>query len=285
MDMNNPVPRVSVIIPTYNQAVLLEKALRSVAAQTFPDWEAIVIDNFSLDGTRDVVESMQDPRIRYVAFANQGVIAASRNLGIRLAQGSVIAFLDSDDLWYPSKLSACLGCMDRGADAVCHALRIRRGGVLEGTLGPKQGKGDFFTTLLYRGNSTIATSAVMVKMECFERFGVFSEDPSLVTAEDYELWLRLSNHQVAWGFLPEALGEYTIHGKNASSNVNRQMLAEETVVLWYFKKHNSPHIGERFLCRKRRIMLVFRAGIRIWQSGHRYDSLPYFLKGLSRIFI
>ena len=106
--MNSSSPMVSVIIPTFNQAELLQKALQSVSNQTFQDWEAIVIDNHSQDTTKEIVESMNDSRISYEVFSNQGIIAASRNLGINLAKGNYIAFLDSDDLWYPSKLSTCL---------------------------------------------------------------------------------------------------------------------------------------------------------------------------------
>jgi len=282
--MNPPLPLVSVIIPTYNQADLLQAALQSVVRQTFQDWEAIVIDNNSEDCTKEIVASFNDRRIRYVAFSNKGIIAASRNHGIHLATGENIAFLDSDDLWYPSKLSNCLDCIERGADAVCHGLWIRKDGLLQNTIIPTPQARKVYQTLLYKGNSIIATSAAVMRKKCFNNFGVFSEDPEIVTAEDYELWLRLSKNNIRWGFIPEVLGEYIVHGKNASSNVNRQMLAEERVVIQYFKKNNAPDINERVSYRKRRMMLVFRAGMRIWQSGHRYDSIPYFIKGLSRIF-
>jgi len=284
MDMKNSVPLVSVIIPTYNHAALLEKALQSVAAQTFQDWEAIVIDNQSTDRTKDVVESMRDPRIRYVAFSNRGVIAASRNLGIRMAAGSVIAFLDSDDLWYPTKLSVCVEFIEHGADAVCHGLWIRKDGFLDTKLSPKPTSRNCYGTLLYQGNTMIATSAVMIKKQCFDRYGVFSEDPLLVTAEDYELWLRLSKHTVRWGFMPEVLGEYTVHGENASGNVQKQMLAEERIVMKYFKEIQNPTIYEQVSYRKRRMMMVFRAGKRVWQSGNHCASLPYFGNGLFKLF-
>ena len=275
---------MSVIIPTYNQADLLQKALHSVINQTFQNWEAIVIDNYSEDNTKEIVESIRDSRIKYVLFSNKGIIAASRNHGIHLARGNMIAFLDSDDLWYPSKLSTCLDYITHGADAVCHRLWIRKDGILQNTLIPTPSYQNFYKTLLYKGNSVIATSAVMIKKQCFDRFGVFSEDPGIVTAEDYELWLRLTKRNCSWGFISEVLGEYTVHSKNASSNVRRQMLAEENVVIKYFKENDSPQIDERLSYRKRRVMIVFRAGKRVWQSGHRCDSIPYFFKGLSKIF-
>jgi len=282
--MNSPIPVVSVIIPTYNQADLLQKALKSVINQAFQNWEAIVIDNYSEDNTKEIVESIRDSRIKHVLFSNKGIIAASRNHGIHLARADNIAFLDSDDLWYPSKLSICLDYIKQGADAVCHGLLIRKDGILQNKLIPTPPYQNFYKTLLYNGNSIIATSAVMMKKQCFDRFGVFSEDPGMVTAEDYELWLRLSKRNISWGFIAEVLGEYTVHSKNASSNVKKQMLAEENVVIKYFKENDSPHIDELLSYRKRRVMLVFRAGKRVWQSGHRCDSIPYFFKGIFKIF-
>lgn len=277
-----PRPLVSVIIPTYNQAPLLEKALQSVVSQTFSDWEVLVIDNYSTDGTKDVVESFRDSRIRYMAISNKGVIAASRNQGIRMAAGSIIAFLDSDDLWYPSKIAVCLASLEHPADAVCHGLRIRRDGILEETLNPGTTPGDVFRTLFYEGNSAIATSAVVIKKECFDRFGFFSEDPMIVTAEDYEMWLRLAGHGVRWDFITDTLGEYTVHGKNASSNIQKQMLAEERIVTRYFQERTDPSLPERLAYRKRRMMVILRAGARVWHSGNKCASLPYFLKGILR---
>ncbi len=282
--MNSPKPIVSVIIPTYNQADLLQKALQSIINQTFQNWEAIVIDNYSEDNTKEIVESIRDSRINYVLFSNKGIIAASRNHGIYLARGDLIAFLDSDDLWYPSKITTCLDFITHGADAVCHRLWIRKDDILQNNLIPTPPHQIFYKTLLYNGNSVIATSAVMMKKQCFDRFGVFSEDPLIVTAEDYELWLRLSKSNINWGFISEVLGEYTVHSKNASSNVKKQMLAEENVVIKYFKEIDSPPMDERLSYRKRKVMLVFRAGKRVWQSGHRCDSIPYFFKGISKIF-
>jgi len=283
--MNSTKPIVSVIIPTYNQADLLQKALQSVINQTFQNWEAIVIDNYSEDNTKEIVESIRDGRINYVLFSNKGIIAASRNHGIHLARADMIAFLDSDDLWYPSKLSTCLDYIIQGADAVCHRLWIRKDGIVQNTLIPTPSYQNFYKTLLYKGNSVIATSAVMMKKKCFDRFGVFSEDPGMVTAEDYELWLRLSKSNIKWGFISEVLGEYTVHSKNASINVKKQMLAEENVVIKYFKEIDSPQINERLSYRKRRAMLVFHAGMRVWQSGRHCDSIPYFFKGIANIFL
>jgi glycosyltransferase involved in cell wall biosynthesis len=282
--MNKGSPVVSVVIPTYNQAGLLDAALQSVIAQTFADWEAIVVDNYSEDATRETVEALHDPRIRYVQFRNQGIIAASRNQGISLARGEYIAFLDSDDLWYPEKLSSCLALLSQGTDALSHGMQVRTNGILTRTIVPSFPEKKLHETLLFRGNVGIITSAVMVRSAVLERYGVFSEDPQIVTAEDYDLWLRLAGASVKWGFLPALLGEYTVHGKNASRNVGRQQCAEEQVVMAHFGNLTAPSLVQRINLKKRRMMIAFRAGKRVLDAGSLKQSLPCFCEGITKIW-
>jgi glycosyltransferase involved in cell wall biosynthesis len=115
---------VSVVIPTYNHAHFLGQTLRSVIDQTYTCWEAIVVDNHSSDNTDAVVASLGDPRIQLFKIHNQGVIAASRNMGIRHARGEWVAFLDSDDWWSSRKLELSLAGLQQGADLVYHDVWI-----------------------------------------------------------------------------------------------------------------------------------------------------------------
>jgi glycosyltransferase involved in cell wall biosynthesis len=277
-------PLVSVIIPTYNQAELLQKALESVISQSFRDWEAVVIDNYSDDNTRQTVESLGDPRIHYMQFRNNGIIAASRNLGIQHSKGKYIAFLDSDDLWYPSKLSTCLEQFSFGADSVCHGMWIRKDGKLWREFIPQQPEHDFYETLLFDGNSTITTSAVVLKRDCILKFGVFCEDEEIVTAEDYDLWLRLLKNNISWKVMPQVLGEYTMHWSNSSNNVMRQMRSEETVFFRQLKGIKSVSMKKKIRMKKRLMMIAFRAGRRVQQGGQWIASLPFFMRGLSLLF-
>ena len=98
-------PFVSIVIPTYNHANFLGKALESVITQTFTNWEAIVVDNQSTDHTSQVISKFNDHRIKYIKISNYGIIAKSRNHGINVAKGEWIAFLDSDDFWPKEKLN------------------------------------------------------------------------------------------------------------------------------------------------------------------------------------
>ena len=95
--MHSSFPIVSIVIPTYNREQFLSRALISVVSQSFTSWEAIVVDNYSEDNTEQVIEDFGDSRIKLLKIHNRGIIAASRNIGIKTSKGKWIAFLDSDD--------------------------------------------------------------------------------------------------------------------------------------------------------------------------------------------
>src|SRR5215469_600238 len=106
-------PRVSVVIPLFNRARTIERALASVQRQSFSDLEIVVVDDASSDGGADKIAGL-DPRLRILRHpANRGA-AAARNTGINAARGEYVAFLDSDDEWLPAKLTTQLGVLDRG---------------------------------------------------------------------------------------------------------------------------------------------------------------------------
>jgi glycosyltransferase involved in cell wall biosynthesis len=263
------LPMISVVMPTYNQAHFLRDAVRSVLAQDYPRWELIIINNFSEDDTTKVVESFSDPRIHCEDFQNFGVIAASRNRGIELSRGRFIAFLDSDDLWYPPKLSTCLGAMTDWIDAVCHGMQIREDGILKRPLIPSPIEGDLYGTLLFRGNSSIATSSVMIRKECLARAGGFCEDREIVSCEDYELWLRLARNGTRFLILDTILGEYTVHRKGLSRNIRRQSDAEAEIVAREFRQisDNSP---TKLFRKKLRTALIHLRAARRFQSAGMY---------------
>lgn len=273
-------PKVSVVIPAYNHAQFLRTALDSVIAQTHGEWEAIVVNNFSQDDTVGVVDSYGDPRIRCVNFANHGVIAASRNFGIRETSAPYVAFLDSDDLWYPEKLERCVCMLEEGYDMVCHA---------ETWVGPGDRRRDVaygpearaaYDSLLYDGNC-ISTSAVMVRRELVEEVGGFSEDASFITAEDYDLWLKLSKKGARIGFVPEILGEYLIHGGNQSRAALRNMEAVLSVVRHHLAAL-ALHGRANRLRARRCLATIYYGGARgLQDSGQNAAAWRYFFKALS----
>ena len=116
--MKNPL--VSVIIPNYNKEEFLSSCIQSVLNQTYKNFEIIIIDNFSSDKSFDVAKNFIDPRINLFQFQNNGIIAASRNFGIKKSNGKYLAFLDSDDLWMKDKLSKSVKVLEKGADFTYH---------------------------------------------------------------------------------------------------------------------------------------------------------------------
>lgn len=209
------MPAVSIIIPTYNHAHLITRCLGSVVGQTFPDWEAIVVNNYSTDNTIEVVQSFADNRIRLINFKNNGIIAASRNTGIQAASGDWLAFLDSDDWWYPEKLELSSRHFSN-ADVIYHDLRIFNGKrkILKKTAG-RQVETPVFSDLMTRGNA-LSTSGVMTRKEVVEKAGSFSEDRDLVAVEDFDLWLRIARLTEKFVFIRKVLGAYLLSASGTS---------------------------------------------------------------------
>jgi glycosyltransferase involved in cell wall biosynthesis len=207
-------PLVSVVIPTYNRAPELARALDSVRRQTFPQWEALVVDNHSQDDTIRVVESLADARICLLSIRNEGVIAASRNMGIRHAKGRYVAFLDSDDAWHPEKLVQSLNRLEHGHDVVYHDMDIWMKGwapMAQKVYKTRLLSNPVFRDLLVNGNG-LPTSSVVVRRELLEKANGFREDTGIIAGEDYDLWLRLSLLTERFGQVHGRLGILTRNG-------------------------------------------------------------------------
>lgn len=217
--MNTDTPQlVSIVIPTYNHAHFLGRALQSVLDQTYTNWEAIVIDNHSQDNTDEVVNSFKDPRINLLKIHNNGVIAASRNRGIRAAKGEWIAFLDSDDWWTPDKLQVCFRYINGQVDFVYHDLEIARDHPVlfqRKKLRNRQVKKPVLVDLLLNGN-TIANSSVVVRKRLLDQIGGIDENIKMIACEDYNAWLRIAQITDKFSRIPRCLGYYMVHGQGIS---------------------------------------------------------------------
>jgi len=202
------MPRVSVIIPAYNAERYLGEALDSVMAQTWRDIEVVVVDDGSTDGTQEIVRGYGPP-VRLLEQANAGP-AAARNRGVREAEGELVAFLDSDDLWLPEKLALQVPLFDaegRVALVYCKAERMTGDGTPIPTPAHPRPTGDVFLALL--GRNHCPTSGVVVRRDVFLRFGGFPED--MVWAEDWHLWLRLAR-EYEFDAVQQVLVRHRVHG-------------------------------------------------------------------------
>lgn len=187
--MKSRAPAVSVIIPTFNRSAMVLEAVDSVLSQSFRDFELIVVDDGSTDGTADLLAPYGD-RLRLLRQENGGVSSA-RNCGLRASRAPLMAFLDSDDLWHPEKLS-CQASYLRTfpAAALCHTeeIWVRKGVRVNPRDRHAKAEGHSFRRLLRE--SLISPSAVMIRRELFDEVGGFDE--SLPACEDYDLWLRIA---------------------------------------------------------------------------------------------
>ncbi|MCG8553556.1 MAG: glycosyltransferase family 2 protein [Desulfobacterales bacterium] len=181
---------ISVIIPTFNRAWTLKRALDSALAQDYPHREIIVVDDGSTDGTRELLAEYKD-EVRVLAQANKGVSAA-RNLGIQESRGNFIALLDSDDAWEKNKLSCQMDFFQSNPGAmICQTeeIWIRKGKRVNPKKKHKKPSGMIFEPSLKL--CLVSPSAVMIRKQLFEKKGMFNE--AFPVCEDYDLWLRISH--------------------------------------------------------------------------------------------
>ena len=182
-------PYVSVIIPTYNRWSMLREAVESVLAQTFTDFELIVVDDGSTDESEVKLRRLGAP-IRVICQPRRGV-AAARNAGASAAKGRYLAFLDSDDLWLPEKLAAQMRFMEEHPEAgICQTeeIWIRHGARVNPKARHRKPSGDIFKRSLEL--CLVSPSAVMLTRALFHKAGGFDE--ALPVCEDYDLWLRIA---------------------------------------------------------------------------------------------
>ena len=194
---NSEQPLVSVIMPTYNHAKFIGKAIGSVLNQTYQNFELIIIDNYSEDDTEKIVDSYEDDRIIYLKFRNNGIIAASRNHGIQHSHGEYVAFLDSDDFWHKQKLekqlphfetSEIIGVASNAVLISCTPY-YRKNNLARSRLG--------YIDYKYRdilNYNRLATSSLIVKRDILDQSGLFDEDKTFSFIEDWELWLRMAKY-------------------------------------------------------------------------------------------
>jgi glycosyltransferase involved in cell wall biosynthesis len=185
-------PRVSVIIPTYNRVDVLYYALNSVFNQTCQDFEVFVVDDASTDATQEFMASIKDPRVHYIRFESNRKAAAARNAGMEQARGDYIAFLDSDDEWWPTKLERQIALMDSLSDewgcSYGGAYVNKVGGLTSHRVFIPKKSGHLLKDLLM-GDLVIWTPTFMFRRSCLEHVGLMDE--ALVRSQDVDFYIRI----------------------------------------------------------------------------------------------
>jgi glycosyltransferase involved in cell wall biosynthesis len=268
------MPTVSIIIPTYNRAHVLGRAIRSVLAQTYQDFELIIVDDGSTDNTERLVKSFNSKKIRYIRHRENKGPAAARNTGIRSAKGDFIAFQDSDDEWVSEKLEKQMRALATAPPEVgivytsvyITTKNNRKRFGAYASLAPKEG--DVFSSLL-KGRFVLPSTTV-IKRECFERAGVFDERLSPI--EDSELSLRFSRHY-HFKCINEPLVLYYPQPDSISKNKSARIKPYKLILEMYFEDIKQD---KRILAN-----CYFRLGNILCSAGELSQGRSYLIKSIA----
>jgi glycosyltransferase involved in cell wall biosynthesis len=222
------MPKVSIIIPTHNCASYICEAIDSVFSQSYQDFEIIVVDDESVDNTKNIL-SRYNGKIRYFYKENKGPSAA-RNLGIREASGKYIALLDADDLWFSSHLESKLNILEQnsGIGLAYGKLQVLENNIVTGF---KPSMPAFVIKDFWDGAS-VTTSSVVVRRECFAKAGLFDE--RLKAVEDIDMWIRIMKAGFKVEYVPEISGTYRVINPNS---LTKNLIGFHQNYVYFHKKH------------------------------------------------
>jgi glycosyltransferase involved in cell wall biosynthesis len=233
------VPKISIVVTTYNRKELLGETIQSILNQTNIDFELIVIDNFSNYNFLEFINEFNDSRISAFQNKNEGIIAINRNFGMRLAKGEFIAFCDDDDLWEIDKLTNQVEILEKyqNFSMVCTASSFIG-------LEEKKNSRKFLSNMMLHmialnwmqskylllGITYITNSSVMFRSTIITDVGFISEDPLLVSVEDFDFWIRIGFISKIY-FLNKKLVKYRFHSSQVSShNLKETRIKKEKVI-------------------------------------------------------
>lgn len=267
---------VSVVIPAYNAARYIKQAIDSVLAQSYREYEIIVVDDGSTDETPVIAQQFGDA-IRCIRQSNRG-LSAARNTGIKNARAEIIALLDSDDLWEPQFLERMvyhLNLHPEAAGIYCGFQYINSKGEVVGEPSLKIVPPELFHATMSDDGNWLAPSAVMFRKRLAEHVGLFDE--SLQSVQDWDLWIRLSESAPFVG-LKEALVEYRRHENNMSKDPERMI----NDIYQLTKKRFGADESDRSTwssSKKKAFSDHYRGGaIRFFASGRMQKSIDYLQK-------
>lgn len=232
------MPKVSIIIPAYNSMTYLPETMASLFAQTFNDFEAIIVNDGSDDDIEIwVAQNLKDRRVKLVSQDNQGAPRA-RNTGIAYAQGEYIAFLDADDLWETTKLEKQVQILDQNPEVglvYTWVTYINEQGKSSGRIVKNQVEGDVWPRVVQK-NIIECGSVPLVRRQCFETVGVF--DPFLSSGQDWDLWIRIAS-RYQFAAIKEPLVYYRQHQNNKSKNYHKTIQDFRCIIEKAFQ--NAPY--------------------------------------------
>ena len=266
------MPKVSVIIPFYNRINWLSEAIQSVLDQTYNDFEIILID----DGSSDPIPSNLltcDQRIRYIRQENKGP-AAARNIGIDQTKGTYIAFLDSDDMFFPKKLKKQVAFMEENFDVILSHTsytRINTEGKTIDEIRSGTFSGAVYPQILI--SCPIATPTVMLRKEFLGNELRFDE--SRQVGEDVVLWIQIAKNFRLAG-IDEPLSKVRMHGSNTAYNSEAQLIAEKGMIDFISKSFDLPYTFRREMLSSK----YYRLASIYLHKGHKFQYVKYVISSI-----
>lgn len=274
-------PKVSIIMPTYNRVGLISETIESIRNQTYPNWELIIVDDGSEDNTEDVIAQLKDERIQFHKAGRTGVGGKIKNIGLGIAKGELIAFIDSDDLWAATKLEKQVDALKQYPEAgfcLTGGYNFREPGKPENYFF-KQTEGIKYDNIFlsfFESGLAVFTQALMLRRQCLGVSGYFQDTKSFVDG-DFDFMMKLAQHFKAI-ILYEPLLFRRLHDRNhttlnwirsheegiaaISSYLNNKELPPNMVRNVLFKSH--IHFGERCLIYKKRRKAI-ASFLKAWQ--------------------
>lgn len=233
---NSLFPLVSIVLPTYNRAYILPRAIQSVFGQTYQNWELIIVDDGSIDATPDLVAGYHDARIRYIRHGTNKGLAAGRNTGLNAARADFVANLDSDDEWEAAKLEKEMAVFQKAPPNVCvvysgYERKLARGTTVllpSRTMPVKEGD---LSNAFLEGNC-ISMQMAIIRKEAALRIGSFDE--RVEALQDWEFWLRLAPI-CEFRYVPEILTRGSVLPDSIAKNQQKRLRAR----VYIFQKHKA----------------------------------------------
>lgn len=269
---------ISVIIPTYNRAAFLPKAIESVLAQTHTDWELIVVDDGSTDNTREVVSKYSDKRITYI-YQENSERSAARNNGIAHAKGNYICFLDSDNYMLPNRLEKIVECIASENKTACYYTDIEYVNEQRGSKTLKMGKTYQFpidVDLLIQ--DIIATPQICCAAEILRKHQF---NPKLSIGEDMELLFRITNEYPLVYIPNQATVVEVEHEGRSVAFANKSKASEmelKTLKLMFSKSHPANYASRKM--KNRRLSISYFNASRNYLLDGKWKGFAYLMKSI-----
>jgi len=262
-------PTVSVIIPTYNRAHLIGRAIQSVLNQTYKDFELIIVDDGSTDNTEDIIKEFQkkDKKINYIRHEKNKGGSAARNTGIKAARGEYIAFLDSDDEWLRNKLESEIEILNNKKDyVICSTGHTFIKEENEKIISKKCSKKQIISQKFVLRSECLTTNDFTVTKKATLKIGGFDE--KLPARQDWDFWIRITSIGLGFQIPIITVNKYVMRNDQISSGIKNKLKGTEII----FKKHKKLFLLDS-IAHKR---ILGTLGLMNLLNGSNVDAIKYF---------